>query len=140
MLEPTAPCLTRLPVMLNHVSRCSTSFACAVLRTLSSVQNDQVRWRPVYNGTNMIRTLTAVYENGVLRPLEPLTLSEHQQVSVTVSELSGDPADAWIDHEYMATVDAIQEAEPTLEEVRQALSKIPGNLSDDIRAERDSRG
>jgi hypothetical protein len=28
---------------------------------------------------------------------------------------------------------------PSLEEVRSALAKIPGNLSDDIRAERDSR-
>jgi hypothetical protein len=28
---------------------------------------------------------------------------------------------------------------PSLEEVRRALSKIPGNLSDDIRAERESR-
>jgi hypothetical protein len=28
---------------------------------------------------------------------------------------------------------------PSLEEVRQALSKIPGNLSDDIRAERESQ-
>jgi hypothetical protein len=59
---------------------------------------------------------------------------------VTVSDGSDDRADAWPDHEYMASVDAIQEPEPTLEEVRRILSKIPGNLSDDIRAERDSRG
>ena len=30
--------------------------------------------------------LEAVYEQGVLRPLEPLALAEHQRVSVTVEE------------------------------------------------------
>lgn len=30
--------------------------------------------------------LDAVYEQGVLRPLEPLTLAEHQRVRVTVEE------------------------------------------------------
>ena len=30
--------------------------------------------------------LDAVYEEGVLRPLEPLTLAEHQRVRVTVEE------------------------------------------------------
>jgi predicted DNA-binding antitoxin AbrB/MazE fold protein len=88
----------------------------------------------------MVKTLSAVYENGVLRPLESLPLEEHQLVRVTVSDASDDSADGWLDHEYMASVEAIQESEPTLEEVRHILSKIPGNLSDDIRAERDSRG
>ena len=36
----------------------------------------------------MIRTVKAVYENGVLRPLEPLELAEHQPVTVTVDESS----------------------------------------------------
>jgi predicted DNA-binding antitoxin AbrB/MazE fold protein len=86
----------------------------------------------------MVMTLSAVYEDGVLRPLEPLPLAEHQQVKVTVSDVSVDPADAWIDHEYIASIDAIAESEPTLEEVRRGLSKVPGSLSDDIRAERES--
>jgi len=30
--------------------------------------------------------LEAVYEQGVLRPLEPLALAEHQRVHVTVEE------------------------------------------------------
>jgi predicted DNA-binding antitoxin AbrB/MazE fold protein len=81
-----------------------------------------------------VKTLSAVYENGMLRPLEPLQLDEHQQVRVTIS------ADPWLGHEYMASVDAIQEPEPTLEDVRRILSKKPCNLSDDIRVERDSRG
>ncbi|MBL8234279.1 MAG: antitoxin family protein [Bryobacterales bacterium] len=31
----------------------------------------------------MARTFTAVFENGVLRPLEPLDLHESQRVSIT---------------------------------------------------------
>jgi len=88
----------------------------------------------------MERKLAAVYENGVLRPLEPLPLQERQQGTVTVEETPGDPADAWLDHEYHAAVDAMQEAEPTREEVRAALSTIRGTLSEAVRAERDARG
>ena len=33
-----------------------------------------------------VRHLDAVYEHGVLRPLEPLALSEHQRVRLTVDE------------------------------------------------------
>jgi len=86
----------------------------------------------------MEKRLQAVYENGVLRPLEPLPLKEHQQVTVTVS----DPAEGWLDQEFMERVRrnaAAMGPAPSLEEVRQALSKIPGNLSDEIRAERDGR-
>lgn len=84
----------------------------------------------------MAKTLEAIYENGLLRPLERLYLKEHQQVTVTIS----DALDPWIDHEYLEQVRkevAAMGPAPTREEVRQALSKIPGNLSDDIRAERD---
>ncbi len=86
----------------------------------------------------MTHNVTAVYENGVLRPLEPLPLKEHQRVTVTVS----DPAEQWLDQEYIEKVRrGVAAAAParSLDEIRQALSKIPGNLSDDIRAERDIR-
>ena len=36
----------------------------------------------------MTQTIEAVYEGGVLKPLTPLQLSEHQRVSVTIEELS----------------------------------------------------
>lgn len=39
----------------------------------------------------MSKRLEAVYENGVLRPLEPLDLEEHQRVTVTI-EASGAPS------------------------------------------------
>ncbi len=86
----------------------------------------------------MSKTVQAVYENGVLRPLEPLPLKERQQVTVTVSDL----ADRWLDQEYMEKVRrdaAAMGLAPSLQAVREALSNIPGNLSDDIRAEREGR-
>ena len=85
-----------------------------------------------------MRVLQAVYENGVLRPLESLPLKEHQRVTVTIS----DPIERWLDQEYMSRVkeDAAKSGPaPSLEDIRRVLSKIPGKLSDDIRAERDSR-
>lgn len=39
----------------------------------------------------MALTIEAVYENGVLKPIRPLSLREHQQVRITVE----DPAD-WV--------------------------------------------
>ena len=41
----------------------------------------------------MIRQLDAVYEQGMLRPLEPLALSEHQRVRLTLEE--NDPPQSW---------------------------------------------
>jgi predicted DNA-binding antitoxin AbrB/MazE fold protein len=88
----------------------------------------------------MGKTLAAVYENGVLRPLEPLLLREQQRVTVTVEESVDNSADPWVDHDYHASLEAWDEPEPTLDEVRKALSTISGKLSDAVRAERDARG
>lgn len=89
----------------------------------------------------MTKSIAAIYEKGVLRPLQPLTLAEHQQVRLSITVQSNEEAlEGLIDHEYLAQIDSIDEPEPTLEEVRKALAKVPGKLSDDIRAERDARG
>lgn len=88
----------------------------------------------------MTRTVAAIYENGALRLLEPLALEERQTVTVTISESADEVEDAWLDHEYIGAVEAIDEPEPTLADVRSALSSLAGNLSDDIRRERDARG
>lgn len=117
----------RAGILEEAFSGQSGSFDCSTLH----------RGRSGDNGI-MNRTLQAVYENGVLRPLESLPLREHQRVTVTVS----DPAERWLDQEYMEKVKkdvAASPPAPSLAEVRLALSRIPGNLSDAIRAERDSR-
>ena len=41
----------------------------------------------------MSQTITAVYENGVLRPLTPLTLPEHTEVQIVIEPRVPDPAD-----------------------------------------------
>jgi len=41
---------------------------------------------PGYNRGAMSRHLEAIYEQGVLRPLEPLVLAEHQRVRLTLDE------------------------------------------------------
>jgi predicted DNA-binding antitoxin AbrB/MazE fold protein len=45
----------------------------------------------------MVRELEAVFENGLLRPLEPLSLDENQRVRVTITDLP--PVDT-IRHRY----------------------------------------
>jgi len=38
----------------------------------------------------MNNTITAIYENGILRPLTPLNLSEHVQVHITIQPLENE--------------------------------------------------
>jgi Protein of unknown function DUF104 len=86
----------------------------------------------------MERTVRAVYEKGVLLPLEPLELEERQQVTITISEAPDVapehpllvPPDEWLD----AANDDV-----SLEEVRAALSTIRGSLSKAILEERRDR-
>jgi predicted DNA-binding antitoxin AbrB/MazE fold protein len=89
----------------------------------------------------MTRQVQAVYEKGVLRPLEPLLLLENQEVSVTITD-TNDPLTAMIDHGFVERARKEVEAAgqiPTLEDVRKILSKIPGSLSADIIAAREDR-
>ncbi|MCI0379062.1 MAG: antitoxin family protein [Gemmataceae bacterium] len=84
----------------------------------------------------MTRSLQAVYEKGVLRPLEPLLLQEHQQVTVTVS----DQADGdWLDAAFLRHLETQADDSVTLEEVRVALAKIPGSMAEDFHKERNDR-
>ena len=81
----------------------------------------------------MRQSIDAIYENGVLRPLVPLNLPDHEQVSVIVE--SGADKE-WLDHEALAW--ASEEGDPSisLEDVRRRLAKIKGSLSDVVIAER----
>ena len=85
----------------------------------------------------MGKQINAIYENGVLRPLETVDLEEHQQYSIDVVRTEGD--EPVLDEEFIESCAPEDGQEVTIEEVRQALSGIPGSLSDDIRAERDRR-
>jgi predicted DNA-binding antitoxin AbrB/MazE fold protein len=90
----------------------------------------------------MTKQVEAIYENGVLRPLEPLPLAERERVTVTIGIGSDQPRHSYPDVEFierarreLASVDSI----PTLEEVRQMLSKDKSSWADYIIAEREGR-
>jgi predicted DNA-binding antitoxin AbrB/MazE fold protein len=90
----------------------------------------------------MTKQVEAVYENGVLRPLEPLSLAENERVTVTISINAAESERSRPDVEFiewakreLASADYI----PTLEEVRQMLSKDKSSWADLIIAEREER-
>jgi hypothetical protein len=85
----------------------------------------------------MTKNLQAVYENGLLRPLEPLDLREQQIVNVTVSDEA--PPEPWLDADCLAACAAEADDAVSLDEVRAALAKIPGSLTEDFIAEREER-
>jgi predicted DNA-binding antitoxin AbrB/MazE fold protein len=83
----------------------------------------------------------AVYENGVLRPLQPLDLTEHEHVRVSVVKAAA-PSRSSLAVEYIDKVKReLQDAEPSpgLEEVRRRLAKIPGSMATELVAERGER-
>ncbi len=90
----------------------------------------------------MRKQVEAIYENGVLRPLEPLTLNEHQRVTVTIAEAAEDPMTAYLDHEYLETVrKEVQRVEqiPSRSQILQITSRDPESWSEAVTAEREDR-
>ena len=88
----------------------------------------------------MIQHVEAVYENGVLRPLNPVSLSEAERVTLTITNAK--PADSLRDNDLVERVRAevaATEKIPILEEVHRALSKMRGSLTEDFSAEREER-
>lgn len=86
----------------------------------------------------MQKTFEAVYEEGVLRPVESLSLPEKAWVRVTIEDAK--PA-----REELAAYFSPEEWEFALRDdislnaVRQALSQIPGSLADAVIASREER-
>lgn len=78
----------------------------------------------------------AVYENGVLKPVRPLDLREHERVTIELTRNASPEID-----DYMETIrrQLLGVRPPTLEEVRRIVSAIPGTLSEDFIAERGDR-
>ncbi len=86
----------------------------------------------------MKKTFEAVYEDGVLRPLDELSLPQHLRVTVTISDATpfdGDASAYFSPEEWEAAL----RDEISLAEVRQALSSIDGSLSDAVIALREER-
>ena len=90
----------------------------------------------------MTNHVDAVYENGVLRPLEPLPLEEHQRVRVTISSISGDSLASLVDQSFLEQARKEVAAAgyiPTHEEVREMTASDVGSWSEAIIAEREER-
>jgi predicted DNA-binding antitoxin AbrB/MazE fold protein len=87
----------------------------------------------------MPRSVQAVYENGVLRPLEPVNLPENGLVNLTIANGTSAAEEELLDTEFLASCAREADVSVTLESVRQALAKIPGSLTADFIAERDER-
>jgi predicted DNA-binding antitoxin AbrB/MazE fold protein len=85
----------------------------------------------------MMRKLQAVYENGVLRPVEPLRLDEHQLVSVIV--MDEEAAEEELLFAPASDFESLADRSISLDFVRQALAKIPGSMDADFSAERNER-
>lgn len=84
----------------------------------------------------MSKLIEAIYENGMLRPLEPLALEEHQRVTITIAE-DGEVQEDLFDPEFTQWCTEQSRNAPSLEEVRRSLSKIQGAMADVVTAERD---
>lgn len=84
----------------------------------------------------------AVYENGILKPLQPLALAENEHVVVTITRAANPFPPDQLDTE---CVEGLRrklvgaEPAPGLDEVRRRLSKIPGSMAVDFTAEREDR-
>jgi predicted DNA-binding antitoxin AbrB/MazE fold protein len=86
----------------------------------------------------MEKTVRAVYEDGVFRPLEPISLEDRQEVTITISDEGNIPRDLPLlasSEEWSAAAgDDI-----SLDEVRRALATIRGSLSQAVIDERRDR-
>jgi predicted DNA-binding antitoxin AbrB/MazE fold protein len=85
----------------------------------------------------MTQKVQAVYEGGVLRPIEPLRLAENQLVSVILFDDA--TSEEVLEFEDPTYFEALADNTVTPEAVRAGLSKIPGSLDADFFAERDER-
>ena len=86
----------------------------------------------------MTRSLKAIFENGVLRLLEPVPFKEHELVHVTVSDHRSASEDL-LDSEFIRYCETQADDRVTLEQVRTALAKIPGSMAVEIIRGREDR-
>lgn len=86
----------------------------------------------------MVRKLEAVYEGGVLRPVEPLSLDERQHISVIILDDMADDGEE-LQFAPREEFEALADHTIALEAVRKELSQIPGSLDADFAAERNER-
>ena len=90
----------------------------------------------------MTNHVDAVYENGVLRPLGPLPLEEHQRVKVTIFSISDDALASLVDRSFLEQARnevAAAGRISTHEEVRRMTATDLSSWSAAIAADREER-
>ena len=84
----------------------------------------------------------AVYQNGMLKPLQSLDLAENERVVVSITQEASPAELDQLDADFVQGLRrrlAGAEPAPGLEEVRRRLSKIPGSMTADFIADREDR-
>ena len=77
----------------------------------------------------------AIFENGVLRPVEPVPFYEKERVTITLESLDDRLASGQLAQTQVAS--AMQKRKPrSIEEIQERWKEIPGSFADLIIAER----
>ncbi|HMV50182.1 MAG TPA: antitoxin family protein [Blastocatellia bacterium] len=88
----------------------------------------------------MTTQLEAIFQGGVLRPLQSLWLSENQKVSLTIATLPATTDEAaYLDTDLHRYCESRADDGITLEQVRKELASIPGSIAGDIIEDREER-
>lgn len=92
----------------------------------------------------MSERIEAVFENGMFRPLVPVTIAEGQRVSLNAEAHPASADDLsdvqdLLDLEFMESCRNQRGGAPSLADVRRILSGFDGSLADRISEERDER-
>ena len=73
----------------------------------------------------MTQSIQAIYEHGVFRPLEPVHLTEHERVVLTLSEA---PQSA---NTVTAEAEALQRQREALAQIRTEMDSLPSEAPED---------
>lgn len=89
----------------------------------------------------MGKSFQAIYEAGILKPLEPLELNDRDVVTLIVAERNGplkvaERREDIIDRDALAIAEREGDSTISLEQLHELLKSIPGSMSDVVIEER----
>src|SRR5437879_615297 len=114
-----------------NLYRCSQNRSCRLPQRATPYNTNSGHNELRLYNSGMPLQVDAVYESGVLRPLQPLDLKEHEHVLVSVvQDATRDRSSLAV--EYIEKIKReLQDTQPApgIEEVRRRLAKIPGLMA-----------
>jgi len=81
------------------------------------------------SGDVLVKTITATFEDGVLKPTEPLDLPAHAEVRVTIELLPASPLTVGKLNVFLRGLPALDEAEGFAQDVRAVRAEFPAEAS-----------